>query len=111
MESQTRQWTKDELEIYILLLCANADSVITQEEVDSIGAKFNSATFDKIYEEFKDDSEDDGLKKIEHNICHHEYSHKELSEIRSDMKTIFYADNRYSLMERNMERILNRILY
>lgn len=111
MESQTRQWTKDELEIYILLLCANADSVITEEEMEAIRSKFNPATFENIYKEFQHDSEDEGLKKIENNICYHEYSHKELSEMKVEMQNIFHADNRYSLMEHNMERILNRILY
>lgn len=111
MESQTSHWTKTELEIYILLLCANADSVVTKEEIDAIKSKFEPEKFENIYSEFSSDTEEEGLRKIEGNICLHEYSYKELSEIKSEMKNIFLSDNKFNMMERNLERILNRILY
>lgn len=111
MASQTDQWTKKELEIYILLLCANADSVQTEEEIKTIKQKYDEATFENIYREFLNDSEEEALQKIEDNICYHEYSFKELSGIRNEMKRIFYSDNKYSLPEQNLERVLNRILY
>ena len=111
MKNQKNDWTKKELEIYILLLCANADSVQTKEEIDLIRSKFDSKTFETIYNEFSNDTEDEGFHKIEENIRFHEYSHKELSEIRSEMKSVFYSDNKYSQTERNMERVLNKILY
>ena len=111
MESQTSHWTKTELEIYILLLCANADSVETEEEIEIIRSKFDAETFERIYEEFSNDTEDEGLNKIEQDICRHEYSHKELLDIKLEMKNVFYTDKRYSLMEHNMERILDKILY
>lgn len=111
MESQNSHWSKIELEIYILLLCANTDAVETEEELNAIKEKFDQSTFDNVYREFKNDSEEEGLKKIESNIGFHEYSFKELCEIRSDMKKVFYSDKKYNLAEQNMERILNRILY
>lgn len=95
MKSQNNHWTKTELEIYILLLCAGADSVETKEEVDLIRSRFDTKTFESIHHEFKKDTEDEGLNKIEENIRFHEYSHKELSEIWSEMKKVFYSDKRY----------------
>ncbi len=104
-------WSKPELEIYVLLLCANADAKQSEEEINLIRSTVNQECFDRIYDEFSGDSEEESLKKIESCVACHEYSHKELSEIQQRMKKVFLTDKRYGMMERNMERILNRILY
>lgn len=111
MKNQNNNWTKTDLEIYILLLCANADAIETKEEIDLIKSNFDAETFERIYNEFSKHTEEESFHKIEENIRYHEYSHKELSEIRSEMKKVFYSDKRYNQMERNMERVLHRIIY
>lgn len=111
MKNDKISWAKHELEIYVLLLCANADATQSEEEINLIRSTVNPECFDRIYEEFSGDTEEESLKKIEACVACHEYSHKELSEIRQRMKDVFFTDKRYGMMERNMERILNRILY
>lgn len=111
MKNDKISWAKHELEIYVLLLCANADATQSEEEINLIRSTVNQECFDRIYEEFSGDSEEESLEKIEACVACHEYSHKELSEIRQRMKKVFFADQKYGLMERNLERILKRIIY
>lgn len=111
MESEKNHWTKTELQIYILMLCANADMQETKEEIDIIKSKVDDETFNKVYEEFCADTQDESLTKIERNIAMHHYSHRELNQIRKEMKEVFFTDKNFKMMERNLERILNNMLY
>lgn len=107
----TMKWTKTELQIYILLLCANADSVEAEEEIDVIKSKVNAETFKKTYKEFSRDHEDKRLEKIEFNVRHLKFSTMELAELRKDMYAVFLADSKFKNMERNLDRIMDNILY
>ena len=48
MKSEQQNWTKTELQIYILMLCANADSNVTEEELNLIKSKTDRETFEKM---------------------------------------------------------------
>lgn len=111
MKSQTNPWSKKELQVYILLLCANADAHETQKERDMIMAKVDANTFEKIYQEFKNDSEEKRLEKIDDAVQLLEYSFKELNDLKREMYEIFFSDCDFSLMERNLEKVLDNILY
>lgn len=104
-------WSKKELQIYILLLCANADQVESKKEIKLIKSKTDAATFERLYNEFKRDTEDESLEKINLNIQQHEYSHMELMEFRKEMDAVFLADKKFGMMERNLNRILDNIIY
>lgn len=111
MKKGKKYWTKKELQIYILLLCANADATETEEELKLIRSKVDEECFEKMYNEICGDSEEESLEKIQDIVALHHYSHRELSLLRREMKKVFLADNRLSMVERNLERILNNILY
>lgn len=111
MESKTPTWTKLELHTYILLLCANADSEETEAEINFIKSKSDPETFDRIYKEFHEDSESKTLKKIQRNIEQHDYSTMELIAFRKEVHQIFTSDGKFHRMEKNLERILDNILY
>ncbi len=111
MKNEKKSWSKPELETYVLLLCANADKKESKEELHLIKTHASEACFAKMYAEFSHDDEEESLKKIEQCVSSHEYSHKELCEFQTKMKEVFLTDKRYGMMERNMERILDRILY
>ena len=111
MESKTNPWSKEELHVYILLLCANADAEETQKERDMIQSKVDAATFEKIYQEFKQDSEEQRLDKIDDAVQLFEFSPKELNDLKREMYEIFFSDCDFNLMERNLDRILDNILY
>jgi hypothetical protein len=111
MNEKTNKWTKRELQIYILLLCANADSIETEEEINLIKSKVDAETFEKIYTEFSDDNEDERIEKIEDNVHLHEFTTMELGELRREMYSIFFSDCDFKMMERNLDRIMDNILY
>ena len=104
-------WSKEQLHTYILLLCANADSDETQKELDMIKSKVDTSTFEKIYQEFKKDNEEQRLEKIDDAIQLLEYSPRELSDLKREMYEIFFSDCDFNLMERNLDRILDNMLY
>lgn len=111
MKNEKVRWTKEELQLYILLLCASADSVRTDAELDLIKSKVDKATFDRIYEEFLEDTEERSFEKIQDNIALHHYSHREIQFLRKEMQEVFFTDNKFGMLERNMERILRNMLY
>ena len=111
MKTNKTNWTKKELEVYILLLCSSADSNITEEELSLIKSKVEAVSFDKIYKEFSEDSEDEALEKIEDNVHEHHYSPNEILEIRTNMKAVFFADNDFGVKEEYLDQIIDSILY
>lgn len=112
MNSQAdHPWSKSELQVYILLLCANADSEETQKERDMIKAKVDASTFERIYQEFKQDNDEMRLDKIDDAVQLLEYSPRELNDLKREMYEIFFSDCDFNLMERNLDRILDNILY
>ncbi|TRO64169.1 hypothetical protein [Christiangramia sabulilitoris] len=111
MKEESSPWSKTELQIYILLLCANADSVMTEEELKLVRSKTDKETFDRLFAEFTEDTEEESLEKIQDNLVLHEYSHKELGELRKEMFEIFFSDKKFSMMENTLDKILDNILY
>jgi len=111
MNSKSNKLSKTELQIYILLCCANADSIETEEELNLIKSKVDIDTFERIYKEFKNDNEDDRIEKIDDNVHLHEFSHMELGQLRREMYEIFFSDCEFKMMERNLDKILDNILY
>ncbi len=111
MNNNTPNWTKKELEIYILLLCSNADSKVTEEELSIIKSKVDTASFDKIFEEFSGDTEDEALEKIDDSVQQHHYSPQEIIAIKINMKAVFLADNNFGMKEEYLDRILDNMLY
>lgn len=111
MTSQASNWTKKELHLYIFLLCANADSDESEDEITLIKSKADEQTFQRIYDEFSADSEDERFEKIENGIHQFHYSNMELIQLRKEMTEIFQKDKKYTLREQNLDRILDNLLY
>jgi hypothetical protein len=111
MKNQSKPWTKLELEIYIMLICANANAVETKHEIDVIKSRTDKKTFEKIYREFSEDDEETGLDKIDENIHLHDFTNMELSNLRRDIHELFMTDGVKDRKESNIDRILDNILY
>lgn len=111
MTLQTNKLTKKELQIYILLLCANADSEETEEELNMIKSKVDAETFERIYKDFGNATENERLERIDDNIQLHDFENIELAELRREMYEIFFADCDFKMMERNLNRIMDNIIY
>jgi hypothetical protein len=104
-------WTKTELKIYILCLCAKADLLETADELEIIQSKTNKETFDKIYSEFSGDNEETSFEKIENTIERLDYTNMELIDLKKEIYEVFYSDNKFPMKERNLDQILNNMLY
>ena len=68
MKNDLIKWTKAELKIYILLLCAKIDQEESETEIALIKSKTDEATFNKLYNEFCCDEEEGCFEKIEDAI-------------------------------------------
>ena len=111
MQPKKNFWSKTELQLYILLLCANADDHESEQEINMIRAKTDQETFERIYLEFSGDNEDERFEKIDAAIHLHSYSLKEIADFRREMYEIFFSDCNFTLMEKNLDRILDNIIY
>lgn len=111
MKNQPPKWSKIEFKIYILLLCANADSVMTPDEIRLIKAKTTPEIYDRIYKEFSEDLEDLSLEKIEAWIAKHHFSIMELSELKKETMQVFNSDKNFGIKERYLAKILDNIIY
>jgi len=111
MKPQKNIWSKVELQVFILLLCANADGHESDEELKMIKSKTDEETFQKIYQEFSGDTDDERLDKIDAAIHLHRYSIIEIAAFRREMYEIFFSDCNFTMMEKNLDRILDNIIY
>lgn len=110
MNPEKDRWTKTELQIYILLLCANADFVETPVELRLISTHVDEKSFDKIYNEFSMDREEDRLEKIRAALAHHEFSKAEIAGLKSEIHEIFLSNRHVSVEEHKLEALLNEFL-
>lgn len=111
MKYKSPEWDKNELQIYILLLAANADKDETEDEINFIRSKTDPETFDKLYKEFHEDKKKKRLKKIQYSVEDHDYSHMELAQLRKEVYEVFFIDNKLKRVEQNLDRILDNLLY
>ena len=111
MSNSSKNWSKNELKVYLLLLCAQADSELTQIEIDMIKQKTDSATFASLYKEFIKDDEDTSFEKIEASIGVLEFSQMELSDLKKELYELFRSDKKFTAAEQYLNKILDNILY
>ncbi len=111
MTEKTTHWTKTELKVYILLVCAKADAIATNEEIDLVRSKTDAATFDKMSKESARDNEEASLKRIRENLDWHHSENRELVQLRKEMNEVFLVDKSFNRKERSMDDISGNILY
>jgi hypothetical protein len=111
METDHTQWSKAELKTYILMLCAKADKLETEEEIALIKTKTSEEMFDKMYREFQNDDEDKSLEKIQDTLERQQYSEIELCKLKNEIQQLFAVDRKISMSESNLGRILENIIY
>lgn len=111
MTTKKGHWTKEELQVYVLMLCAHADGIEKEEEITVIKSKTDSKTFAKIHAEFLNDTDERRLEKIDENVHQHVFTQMQLGEFRREIYEVFFADCQFQRMEKNLDRILDNLLY
>jgi len=107
----TMNWSKEELKIYILLHCAYADDEASPEEISVIKANTATEYFDAIQIEFQSDTSEVRLERIENAVSNCDYGIIDLIELRNEIHQVFMADKVFNLKERNLERLLDNLIY
>lgn len=110
MEDFNTNWTKEELKIYTLIYCANADYFESHFEISYIKSKVKESDFDKIYAEFKKDNDYASIQKINNCIDRLGYSNKEKDLLFDEMRELFLSDGKYHSLEQNLHRALSNII-
>jgi hypothetical protein len=111
MTTHINPWTKSQLKIYVLLLCANADQELHEKEIELIKSKVDTNIFEEVLQEFSKDTEDESLEKIASNMQFQDYSNMELAELKREIHEVFFTDGKFQMMEQNLEKILDNIVY
>ena len=109
MKEVTVNWTKEDLKIYILIYCANADFTESKFEIDMIKSKIQFSDFDKIHTEFEKDNDFLSIQKIQYSMREHNYSHEEIDTLKSEIKDLFFSDGKYDVLEENLFRGLSHL--
>lgn len=106
---KTIDWTRDELVAYILLFAANSDFKEDNKERDVILSKVDRETFQEIHDEFDNDNDYQGIKKIMTSLEQHNYSNEDIEMLLVDIKVLFFSDKEFNILERNMLKALERL--
>jgi hypothetical protein len=110
MEDYNTNWSNDELKAYLLLYCANADFIETNEERDIIKSKVDKTTYNEIHKEFDKDNDYQSLQKILSTVKRLEYSQDQISKLITEMKDLFLSDSEYDQVEKNLMLGLKHLL-
>ncbi|MEZ5197620.1 MAG: hypothetical protein R2764_14875 [Bacteroidales bacterium] len=111
MRTTFDSWTKEDFLTYILLYAANADFTISKEEKQFILNKVDVDEYEKIHRIFQKHSEhqrSETVRLLGQQYCN-DPSNK--CEIRKEIIKLFFADDDYSILEKNffigIKKILN----
>ena len=103
-------WSKEDLRVYIMLYCANADSNIDKDEIEFIKNKTHNAKYNDLRKEFDKDNDYQGTQKIEGAIKRLGYNENQIEVLVEELKELFWADGNFDTMENAILRHIKRIL-
>lgn len=102
MSNLKTNWTREELNAFILLYSANADFQASKVEIDRIKSKISSASFEKIMSDFERDNDYQILQKIQSSVQAHGYMKDELNLLFEEIKALFLSDGKFDQQEKNL---------
>jgi len=106
----TINWTKDELNAYLLIYCANADFTENNDEIDFIIKEVGEDIYKKMHKEYNKDNDFQSIEKIQYTLKQHNYTQDEIKQLTNEMKLLFNSDGTVDLLEDNFYKGLKRIL-
>ncbi len=110
METYETDWTREEFKAYLMLNCANADYIETEEEKELILSKVDKNTYKRIHKEFDNDNDYVRLQKIAQTAKRFGYTKDKADELLENMKQLFMQDHKFGVYEDYMYKGLKRIL-
>lgn len=110
MSDLKTNWSKKELNAYILMYCANANFKETSEEFEMIQSKVNTDSLYAIRKEFNNDNDYQSIQKIQSTIERLGYNASQIDEIIAEIKSLFLADGTFDPIEKVMFSGLRNLL-
>jgi len=111
MKNFETKWSKVEFKAYLLLYCAHADYIETEEEKLLITSRVSNQLLKKIHREFDLDNDYQRIQKIAHTANVYGYTHKEADVLLAKMKDLFFPEGHdMGELEKNMFRGLKHLL-
>jgi hypothetical protein len=103
-------WTYAEFHAFVMLYAANADSRITAEETALIRPTLSEKQYVEIETAFNESSDATVLDHILSYRTRYFSTQDERDRLLADMQTIFDADTRFTIMERSLKSIFQRLV-
>ena len=102
--------SKEEFEVYCLLIAANADFNITRQELIAMGAGTDPQMFVKVYNGFEADNDIERINTIQE--CKKLYIKDELDRqnLFDKMKQVFFADGKFQAAEQSVFMMLRKLI-
>ncbi len=110
MSEFTTDWTRVEFKTYLLLYCANADYIESEEEKELIKSRVNKDILKRIHKEFDKDNDYQQIQKITDTAERFGYTNAKADELLNKMKDLFFSDEDMGELEQNMFRGLKHLL-
>ncbi len=104
------KWNFEEFSAFLMLYAASADLKVTTDEKDAIMEKVNEETFNKIWKEYNSMSDINKINTILSYKGLYFPTADRTNELLDLMKKEFMADGEFSLLEKNLMRILKKLL-
>lgn len=108
--SHAINWNHQEFQAYLLLYCAHADFIESEDEKEAIKSRVSVDTYKHIHKEFDKDNDYQRLQKIVQAVEELGYNKSEIHSLISKTKQLFFSDGDFGVLEENMFRALKRIL-
>ena len=111
MKNFETNWSRVEFKTYLLLYCAHADYVETEDEKALITSKVSPELLKKLHKEFDKDNDYQRIQKIAHTANHFGYTEKEADVLLEKMRALFFPEGHdMGSLEKNMFRGLKHLL-
>jgi hypothetical protein len=102
--------TREEFEIYCLLIAANADFNITKQELIAMGAGTDPQLFVKVYNGFEADSDMERLDTIREHKALYIKDELDRQSLFDKMKKVFFADGKFVAAEQSIFMMLRKLI-
>jgi hypothetical protein len=104
------KWNFQEFSAFLMLYAASADLKVTTDEKEAILQKVNKETFNAIWKEYHSMSDINKINIILSYKGLYFPTSERTNELLYLMKKEFMADGEFSLLEKNLMRILKKLL-
>ena len=110
MSNSSQHWSRNDLQAYLLLYCANADFSENEEELEIIKSKVSSSDFKAISKEFDKDNDYQGIQKIQVAVRRINLSEGQIDDLINETKTLFLSDGEFVATERALFAGIKKLL-